>query len=314
MIYPLFFKPVYKDYIWGGRNFENVLNRRDLPEGKVAESWELCCHKNGMSVVSNGELAGKTIQEVIDIYGEKLLGTNNNSKDRFPLLIKILDANDKLSVQVHPSDEYALKNENDLGKTEMWYVVDAKQGAQIVYGLKQGTKKDDLLNSIKSGTLEKHLNYVDIKKGDVIYIPSGTVHALLEGALIAEIQQNSDSTYRVYDWNRLDKEGKGRPLHIEKAMEVINFEYSNQIIHTSDKTSVLIDCPHFNVSKVVVSDNYQDETDNTTFHIYTALDGEGIVIYNNIEYPINKGTTFMIPASPGSYKINGKLELLKTIK
>ena len=202
MFYPLFFEPVYKNIIWGGRNLEKVLNRT-LPEGTIAESWDVCCHKNGMSIVSNGPLKGIGLDELIKTNGALLVGKNCESMDRFPLLIKIIDANDKLSVQVHPGNDYALKVHGDLGKTEMWYVIAAKPGAKLIYGTLPGTSLETFSAAIKNGCLEETLNFIDIKTGDVIFIPSGTLHAIMDGLLIAEIQQNSDTTYRVFDWNRV---------------------------------------------------------------------------------------------------------------
>lgn len=322
MLYPLFFEPIYKNIIWGGRTLEKVFNRV-LPPGDIAESWEVCCHKNDISVVKNGHFKGKTLHELINSYGSELLGEKCSEMDRFPLLIKIIDANDKLSVQVHPGDDYALKTNGDLGKTEMWYILDAKDGAQLIYGTIPGTTKNAFMTSIENGTLEKYLNYVSVKKGDVIFIPSGTIHAIMDGILIAEIQQNSDTTFRVYDWNRTLPSGLSRELHIEQALDVINFDYEGSVTTSTTATNEcnglmkhkLIDCEFFKVDKIVLSDSlggYEDNTDGTSFLIYTSIEGNGSLIHNDVIYDITNGCSFMIPAFMGDFKIIGNVTLLKS--
>ena len=225
-LYPLTFTPVFKDYIWGGRNLERL--GRDLPEGIIAESWEIAGHNDGTSLVDNGYWTGKKLTEVHTELGLDLIGHNNawaQERGKFPLLIKILDANRPLSVQVHPEDDYALANEgNELGKTEMWVVLQAKPGAELILGVKAGTTPQNFRAGIESGALEPYLHYLPVKVGDHICVPAGTLHAIMDGLLIAEIQQNSNTTYRVYDWNRLGADGQARPLHVDKALDVINFE------------------------------------------------------------------------------------------
>ena len=225
-LYPLTFSPVLKDYIWGGRTLEQL--GRVLPEGIIAESWEIAGHEDGTSIVDNGLYKGKKLTEVHAELGLGLIGHKNTwaqERGKFPLLVKLLDANRPLSVQVHPNDEYALANEgNELGKTEMWVVLRAEPGAQLVLGVKAGTTPAVFRQAIEDGNLEPYLHFVTVKAGDHICVPSGSLHAIMDGLLIAEIQQNSNTTYRVYDWNRLGADGRPRPLHIEKALDVINFD------------------------------------------------------------------------------------------
>lgn len=317
MLYPLFFQPVYKEIIWGGQNLKTILNK-EVPFEKTAESWEVCCHKNGMSIVDNGEYKGKTLKEVIDIHKTDLLGTKTLKYDRFPILIKYIDANDSLSVQVHPNDEYALKNEGDFGKTEVWYIVDAKEDAKLIFGVKEGTTKDDFKTALENKNLEECLNYVNVKKGDVIFIPSGTVHAILDGIVIAEIQQNSDTTYRVYDWNRVDKNGNPRELHVEKALDVIDFNMSGKVhIPNHEKANGyafanITKCQYFNVDEIVVDEIYEDSTNGESFFIFMCIEGNGTLIYDNKEYKITTGKTFMIPAKEKNFEIKGQVKLLKT--
>lgn len=313
---PLFFDPIYKSIIWGGRNLEKIFNR-SLPEGKIAESWEISSHGKDNSVIINGEFKGKNLNELLNKFGSKLVGKKCSSKN-FPLLIKLIDANDKLSVQVHPDNEYAKIHDNDLGKTEMWYIIDAKPNAKLICGVKNGTTKKQFEEAIKSNTLNEYLNYVDVKKGDVIFIPSGTIHAILDGIVIAEIQQNSDTTYRVYDWGRVGKDGKPRELHIEKALDVINFEYKGSVEKISAKKEEgfeyanLISCEFFNVDKIHVIDNYKDKTDGSTFFAYTCVEGSGKLKYKDNYFDIKGGTSFLIPADNLEFEITGNLQLLKS--
>lgn len=225
-LYPLTFKPVLKDYIWGGRGLEQL--GRTLPAGVTAESWEIAAHEDGTTVVSNGYWAGKHLTEIHKELGLDLIGANNQwaqERGKFPLLIKLLDANRPLSVQVHPDDNYALAHEgNELGKTEMWVVLRAEPNAAVILGVTAGTTRQKFRQAIYDGNLEQYLHRVPVKAGDVVCVPAGSLHAILGGLLIAEIQQNSNTTYRVYDWNRMGKDGQPRPLHVDKAMVVINFD------------------------------------------------------------------------------------------
>lgn len=230
-LYPLFFTPTLKYYLWGGRNLEQL--GRNLPAGKqVAESWEIASHADGMTVVSNGHFAGKTLTEMLGILGTDLVGERNQwvvDRGIFPLMVKLLDAERRLSVQVHPDDAYASAHEglSELGKAEMWVILSGKPGAGIIYGFSKETTPESLHQSIRSGSLEPLLNFIPVQAGDHICVPPGTLHAILDGVMLAEIQQNSNTTYRVYDWNRTDDQGKSRALHVDKALDVINFQQIN---------------------------------------------------------------------------------------
>ena len=218
-MYPLLLKAPIKDYIWGGTRLKTEFGFETEKE-IAAEGWMLSCHKDGTNTVLNGEFAGKILTEVLDIWGKEALGKNAERFTYFPLLIKLIDAKDKLSVQVHPDDSYALKNEGEYGKTEMWYVVDCDEGASLIYGFNKEISKEEFESRIKDNTLSEVCNYVPVKKGDVFFIGAGTLHAIGEGILIAEVQQNSNTTYRVSDYGRLGADGNPRPLHIEKAVDV----------------------------------------------------------------------------------------------
>jgi mannose-6-phosphate isomerase len=226
-LYPMTFEPVLKDYIWGGRNLEKL--GRVLPAtGPVAESWEIAGHEDGTARVDNGIYAGQLLTQVHAELGLELIGRNNawaQERGKFPLLVKLLDASRPLSVQVHPDDAYALKHEgNELGKTEMWVILHAEPTAELILGVKQGTTRQGFAQAIAENQLEPYLHRVPVQAGDHVCVPAGTLHAIMGGLIIAEIQQNSNTTYRVYDWGRLDAQGKPRPLHVDKALHVINFQ------------------------------------------------------------------------------------------
>lgn len=225
-IYPMLFEPVLKDYIWGGRNLERL--GRALPqEGVVAESWEIAAHQDGTTVVSNGHFRGQLLTAVHAELGLDLIGTNNawaQARGKFPLLVKIIDAAQPLSVQVHPDDEYALAHEdNELGKTEMWYVLHAEPRADLVLGVTAGTTREVFREALLDGRLDPCLHRIPVRAGDHFCVPAGALHAIMSGLVMAEVQQNSNATYRVYDWNRLGADGKPRPMHVDKALDVIDF-------------------------------------------------------------------------------------------
>jgi mannose-6-phosphate isomerase len=225
-IYPLTFVPVFRDYIWGGRHLETLYGRA-LPPGIVAESWDISGHASSPTAVAAGYWAGRTLPEVTAALGQALLGHRvaaSAGAGRFPLLVKLLDANQDLSVQVHPDDAYARVHENgDPGKTEMWYVLHAGPGAELIYGLAPGANAADFRRAAQEGRLNEQLHRLPVHAGDCVFVPAGTVHALLAGAVVAEVQQNSDTTYRVYDWGRLGADGRPRALHLEKALAVIDW-------------------------------------------------------------------------------------------
>lgn len=307
-MYPIIFENLYYDRIWGGREFEKF--RDNLPEGVIGESWDIACHPNGTGIVANGEYKGMSFTQLIEEKGTTLLGTEIKG-DRFPLLLKLITSNDSLSVQVHPNDEYALKNEGDLGKTEAWYVIDAKEGAKLVVGTKDCTK-EQFAKAIKEGDLEKYLNEVPVKPGDMFFVKSGLVHAIGEGVLIAEIQQNSDTTYRVYDYNR------GREIHVEKALDVIDFslkgEKSNGITVKYDgyEKTYLSLCEYFSIEKYDIKTEVKEVSDKERFYLLTCVEGNGEIHHENGDLTITKGDSVFIPATLGEYSVKGNLKVLKS--
>ncbi len=316
-MYPIKLSPAFKDYLWGGTLLRDVYNK-DCDFEKVAESWELSCHKDGHSVVANGEFSGATLQEYIDKNGKSILGTACEKFEEFPILIKLIDAKDSLSVQVHPDNEYALRVEGEYGKTEMWYVVDCEEGASLIYGFDKEITKAEFEESIKNNTLLDIATVAPVKKGDVFFIEAGTLHAIGKGILIAEIQQNSNTTYRVYDFGRVGADGKTRPLHIEKAVEVTtlapakSYPEAETIAENGYLSKKLASCEYFDVSKITLENEAVLTADATSFHSILLLEGEVTVSSENGEITLKKGETAFIPANMGEYKIIGKGEAIFT--
>ncbi|AUG56970.1 MAG TPA: mannose-6-phosphate isomerase [Ruminiclostridium sp.] len=320
MMYPFKFKPVYKDYIWGG---ENLKKYNKSFSGSVAESWEVSCHPDGESVIENGKFRGLTLSRIIKERPEEVMGNSIPEKymEKFPLLIKLIDANDKLSVQVHPDDEYAkFMGSDDYGKNEMWHILEAKPGAKLVYGLKEGVDRDIFIKNVEKGTVEDCLDYIEVYPGDTIYIPAGVVHAIGEGIILAEVQQNSNLTFRVYDYNRTGKDGKPRELHVDRAIEVIDFKNSKKIgkikeeffsINDGAKKSELINNEYFIIEKYYVEGKIPDKADGSKFIIYVVLDGECEINYKGGSEKLIKGNSVFIPAAMGDFEISGDFKALR---
>ena len=312
MLKPIKVQPIFKEIIWGGNRLKTDYNKvSDL--NNIAESWELTVRDDGMNTIVGGEFDGLTMQEYIDKNGFSVV--TSKELDRFPLLIKFIDAEDNLSIQVHPDDEYGMETANSLGKTEMWYVIDAKPGAKLVYGLKKGCTVDTLRKAIENGSVEEQLNFVDVKKGDVFFIPSGLVHAIGAGILLAEIQQNSNITYRVYDYNRLGKDGKPRELHVKDALNVIVNRTDDEIdkirFSTNAKNdNTLASCEYFNVEKHFIDGDLEFSTNAESFNSILCLDGNGKIEYNGESFSLIKGDSYFIPAGLGKYTVSGKVEII----
>jgi len=315
--------PSYKDYIWGGEKLKKEYNK-ETPYGITAESWELSCHENGLSVVSGGKYDGKSLKEAIyeaKREGKDFLGTNCKNLNQFPILIKLIDANDSLSIQVHPDDNYAKQNENGaLGKTEVWYIVEAEPDAELIYGFSKDVTKEEIKDAILKNELKPYLNSVKVKAGDVFFVRAGLIHAIGKGILVCEIQQNSDTTYRVYDWGRVDASGIPRKLHIEKALDVISLSkerlinFSPKIIEENEyvKDSLVADCNYFKVIKREQKKYSILKTNGTSFLCVTFLNGKGEIIIKENKVPYKKGNSFFIPSIENKYKISGESTFLIT--
>lgn len=321
---PFLLKPAAKDYLWGG----NRLNEdfaKNIQMEPLAETWECSTHPDGVSMVASGEFSGMDLKQVLTLHPE-FLGTHPDSDRELPILIKFIDARKDLSVQVHPDDEYARIHENgSLGKTEMWYVLDATKDAKLVYGFHHDVTKETLRDSIEKGVLEKHLQKVPVKKNDVFFIEAGTVHAIGAGALIAEIQENSNLTYRMYDYDRVDKNGKKRELHVEKALEVANLKSSKEPkqpmrvlrFKKGYATELLSRCQYFQVERMLLNTEIcremaQFQTGSNSFQVLLCTKGCGVMYWEDGGM-INfyKGDCMFLPANSIPIKLHGKAQILK---
>lgn len=305
-------KPECKDYLWGGRRLIEEYGK-EYAGDVLAETWELSCHPDGPSTIVNGPYKGKTLQQYIEEEGKEVLGSHCRRFRDFPILIKFIDAKDNLSIQVHPDNRYALKNEGQYGKTEMWYVMDAGKDAFLYYGFKKEISKEEFSKRIQEDTLLEVLNAVPAQKGDVLFIESGTIHAIGKDILIAEIQQNSNVTYRVYDYGRVGKDGKKRDLHIEKALAV-----TNRVPIVKDKSSYphVADCDYFTVDKLnldgkvmrIMEGNVSEES----FASILILDGNGTISNQGETLEFQKGDSFFLSAGSGVYRVEGTCDALVT--
>lgn len=320
-MYPLKFKKCFIEKIWGGRAFEGLLNMMLPTKKNYGESWEVSSHEHGMSYVENGIFEGRSLKSLVEEFGSTLLGEEiiQRFDNQFPVLIKYLDVNDRLSVQVHPSDDYALKVEKEFGKSEVWYIIEASNDAKLIMGIKDGVTKEEFLKKTKNNNFDDLFNIIPVKKGDCINISPGLVHATLEGSvLMCETQQNSDTTYRIYDFDR-KVNGTLRKLHLNKAADVIEFNEKPKI--TTDESRIkinligaskqeLIRGKYFNIDKLLISGSFVDEI-NANCKIYSMLEGNGILTHLGINYKIKKGDTYFIPSGLKT-KITGNIEVLKS--
>ena len=310
--------PAIKDYIWGGTRLSKEFDMVSFTD-RQAEAWVLSCHEAGHSIVENGEDKGRTLAEVIAEKGKECLGTNCEKFSFFPILIKLIDARDNLSVQVHPDDDYAMRVEGEYGKTEAWYIMDCDEGAEIIYGFKKDISKEEFRKSIEENTLLDYVNRVKVKKGDIFFIEAGTLHAICKGILLAEVQQNSNTTYRVYDYGRLQN-GKPRELHVEKALDVT----STKAIDASGKPmgetvkkdgyseTLLTSCELFTMKKLEIEEKATVVADSTSFVSLVCLDGNGVVMHGDTCVTLYKGESVFIPASYGEVEILGNLTVIES--
>ena len=313
--YPLTFQPIFKERIWGGTKLKDILNK-SFDGDLVGESWELSTVTNDVSVVSNGKFAGLNLNELIEKYPHEILGSKSIEKFGlvFPLLFKFLDAKEDLSIQVHPNDELAKLRHNSFGKTEMWYVMQADENARLVVGFKNHTNKIDYLDHLKENTLVAILNETQVKKGDAFFLETGTVHAIGAGVLIAEIQQTSDITYRLYDWDRVDVNGIGRELHNDLAVDAINFEETNTKVQYKKEINEsvnLVTCPFFTTNILEVSEKYQWKRKMNSFTVFMCTEGSFVLVTATSKIEFKKGDTVLIPAVIVDFLIIGNTTLLE---
>lgn len=299
-------QPIFKDYIWGGQRLrEDFGFQSDLP--KLAEGWMLACHQAGMNTIDGGSYDGQPLEQVVESVGkEALCGTNAARFPYFPVLIKLIDAKDNLSIQVHPDNDYARRVENEFGKTEMWYVLDCEPGAFLYYGFDHEISREELEERIRNNTLTEVLNAVPVKKGDCFFIPSGTLHAICKGVVVVEVQQNSNVTYRVYDYGRVGADGKPRALHVKQALEVMRRTPPEQ----HDFSPHLAKCDYFTVD--VVAGGHTGTADETSFVSLLITEGEGCLTCGGETVQAKKGDSFFITAGSGAYALTGSCKALLT--
>lgn len=306
---PLFLKPVFQERIWGGKALERF--GYELPSDKIGECWGISAHPNGMSVIENGTFAGMTLAELWENHRDLFGGMEG---DKFPLLTKLLDASDDLSIQVHPDDVYAQVNENgELGKTECWYVVDCKEGAEIVFG-HTAQSKEEFVSMVQAGKWNDLMQRVPVKKGDFFYVESGAVHALCAGVVVLETQQNSDTTYRLYDYDRRDNNGKLRELHIEKSIDVAmiphvmpNMTFQEENFDAYTLTTYAQE-RYFSVYKYTMNERTELKVDKHPFHLISVLNGNGTLKVNGECYNLQKGHHFILPHGMTTCMVDGNME------
>jgi mannose-6-phosphate isomerase len=312
-LYPLKFTPICKDKIWGGNKLNELLNKEYPELPNCGESWEISGVQCEVSVVSNGFLKGNNLEELIEVYMGDLVGEKVYEKfgTEFPLLVKFIDANDNLSIQVHPNDELAMERHDAFGKTEMWYVVQADPRAKLISGFNRKIDKDGYLKYFKNGQLEEILNYEEVKAGDVFFMPAGRVHAIGKGIVVAEIQQTSDVTYRIYDFNRVDDQGNPRELHVDLAVDAIDYSfetnYRTDYKPIDDKSVKLVECQYFTTNILPLTTSVErDFTDLDTFVIYCCLEGKYTIGWEDQSILVEKGESILVPALINNFVLSAE--------
>lgn len=314
-IYPLIFKPILKERIWGGQKLATLFSK-ELHSDQIGESWELSTVGNDISIVANGFYTNKSLTELIAAFPDEILGGKINKQfdGKFPLLFKLLDATEDLSIQVHPNDQLARERHNSFGKTEMWYIIQADKDARNIIGFSHKISPEEYLQHIEDKTLVSVLKEEKVQKGDVYFLETGTVHAIGKGIVIAEIQQTSDITYRIYDWDRTDSQGNSRELHLDLALDAINYnpsttqkEYSKE----ENAQNKITQSPYFSVNFIPLNGELTLSKDTDVFRVYMCTEGEFSVLYANQKYDFKKGDTILLPAVLNEYSLKGNAELLE---
>lgn len=310
-LYPLKFQPILKDKIWGGQKLKTILNKdSNLPN--IGESWEISDVDGDTSIVIEGSLEGQSLKHLLSTYKGDLIGDKNYKQfgNKFPLLIKFIDAKEDLSIQLHPNDELAAKRHNSFGKTEMWYVMQADTDANLIVGFNQKVTPELYLKHLENKTLTKILNFDAVETGDTYFIEVGRVHAIGAGVLLAEIQQTSDITYRVYDWDRTDDQGNERELHNDLALDAIGFEMKDDFRvdyqKAKNRSNEMVSCPYFTTNYLKIDTTVQKENTYDSFIIYMCVDGDAKIQTANYSQLIKKGETILLPAAIKSFQITSK--------
>ena len=314
-LYPMQFEPILKERIWGGEKLKTQFNK-EIVSKTTGESWEISTVEGDISTIANGDFKGKLITELIELYPNEILGSLVYERfgAQFPLLLKFLDAKEDLSIQVHPNDELAKVRHNSFGKTEMWYVMQADKDARIIVGFKENSNKEEYVRYLEANKLIKLLDEIKVAEGDVYFLETGTVHAIGAGIVIAEIQQTSDITYRLYDFDRKDVNGNKRELHVDLALEAINYnktESQKLYFKKSDCSNVVVDCPYFTTNLIPLEDKVEVAKSGSTFTIYMCVEGHFTIEVNGMEYSYKKGETVLIPAALQNFVLSGNASILE---
>lgn len=314
-LYPFVFEPIYKDRIWGGSKLKDFLDK-DIPSQTTGESWEIADFPDDNSIVTNGEFAGESIKKILNQFGTQILGTKTveNFGNCFPLLFKFLDAKEDLSIQLHPNDELAKKRHNSFGKTEMWYIMQADKDAEIIVGFDKDSSAKEYLTHLENKTLPSILKRIKVSPGEVYYLETGTIHAIGKGIVIAEIQQTSDITYRVYDWDRIDASGKSRELHVDLALDAINYQKVDaQLFYTKheNNANVIVKGDYFTTNFIPLHGTLQITKDTACFRVYIVTKGNVDITIQDKTYAFILGQTILIPACFTTYELTGQAELLE---
>ena len=313
--YPLQFQPILKDRIWGGTKLKTYLNKPITTE-ITGESWEISTVENDVSIIANGFFKGKSLNELINEFPQQILGTKVYKQfgKQFPLLFKYLDAREDLSIQVHPNDELAVKRHNSFGKTEMWYVMQADDDARLIVGFKEKSSQKEYLKNLENKTLINILDTKNVKKGDVFFLATGTVHAIGAGIVIAEIQQTSDITYRIYDFDRVDANGNLRELHVDLALDAINYnvvDAQKDYSKVDNTANELVNCPYFTTNFIPLDGTMKFDKNNDSFSVYMCVEGSFELIHKEEKYRYKTGETILIPAEMSDFEIKGKASVLE---
>ena len=321
MLYPLKFHPIFKDKIWGGKKIHSVLKKDFSPLDNCGESWEISGVPENESRIKYGHLTGMTLNQAIEEFKDRLLGQKVYEKfhNEFPLLIKFIDANDDLSIQVHPGDDLAWERHKSFGKTEMWYIIQADENAELIAGFNREMDKNAYMDHFRKGALMDVLNKEKVNAGDVYFIPAGRIHTIGKGLLLAEIQQSSDVTYRIYDFDRKDSNGNTRELHVEEALDAIDYrfypEYRSKYDENTGQLVEIVRSTYFTTNKLSLKSNLNRDTKSyDSFVIYICLEGQGHIEHNDIRTRIGMGEVLLIPAEIDKYSLmpEGHLKLLET--
>lgn len=313
--YPLQFLPILKDRIWGGAKLRDYLNKPIFSD-ITGESWEISTVENDVSIVANGVFKGKSLIEIIELYPNEILGTrvHNQFGNQFPLLFKYLDAREDLSIQVHPNDELAKKRHNSFGKTEMWYVMQADKEARLIVGFKENSSKEEYIHHLENKSLLTILDSKKVQKGDVFFLNTGTVHAIGAGTVIAEIQQTSDITYRLYDFDRKDAQGNLRELHIDLALDAINYDVvdaERKYTKKENESNEIATCQYFTTNFIPLNGTIKVKSNKETFKVYMCVEGDFTLQLGNDVYNYKTGDTFLVPAQTDDFIFSGSASILE---